>query len=216
MSNKKGLFSKNNIKLLSNPLDDDNPITVQVLGICSALAVTVKLEPAVVMSIAVIFVLVFSSVIISLIRKLVPTRIRIIVQLLVIASLVAIVDEVLKAYLYDVSKQLSVFVGLIITNCIIMGRLEAFALANNAWESFLDALGNAFGYGWILIVVAFFRELLGSGTVWGYPLLETIGLNSDIGYENNGMMVLPPMALITVGIIIWIQRMRNRKLIESK
>ncbi len=216
MSNKKGLFSKNNIKLLSNPLDDDNPITVQVLGICSALAVTVKLEPAVVMSIAVIFVLVFSSVIISLIRKLVPTRIRIIVQLLVIASLVAIVDEVLQAYLYDVSKQLSVFVGLIITNCIIMGRLEAFALANNAWESFLDALGNAFGYGWILIVVAFFRELLGSGTVWGYPLLETIGLNSDIGYENNGMMVLPPMALITVGIIIWIQRMRNRKLIESK
>ena len=216
MSNKKGLFSKNNIRLLSNPLDDDNPITVQVLGICSALAVTVKLEPAVVMSIAVIFVLVFSSVIISLIRKLVPTRIRIIVQLLVIASLVAIVDEVLKAYLYDVSKQLSVFVGLIITNCIIMGRLEAFALANNAWESFLDALGNAFGYGWILIVVAFFRELLGSGTVWGYPVLETIGLNSDIGYENNGMMVLPPMALITVGIIIWIQRMRNRKLIESK
>ena len=216
MSNKKGLFSKNNIRLLSNPLDDDNPITVQVLGICSALAVTVKLEPAVVMSIAVIFVLVFSSVIISLIRKLVPTRIRIIVQLLVIASLVAIVDEVLKAYLYDVSKQLSVFVGLIITNCIIMGRLEAFALANNAWESFLDALGNAFGYGWILIVVAFFRELLGSGTVWGYPVLDAIGLNSDIGYENNGMMVLPPMALITVGIIIWIQRMKNRKLIESK
>ncbi|MEE2953984.1 MAG: NADH:ubiquinone reductase (Na(+)-transporting) subunit D [Bacteroidota bacterium] len=216
MSNKKGLFSKNNRKLLSNPLNDDNPITVQVLGICSALAVTVKLEPAVVMSIAVVFVLVFSSVIVSVIRKLVPTRIRIIVQLLVIASLVAIVDEVLKAYVYDVSKQLSVFVGLIITNCIIMGRLEAFALANNAWKSFLDALGNAFGYAWILIVVAFFRELLGSGTVWGYPILESIGLTSDIGYSNNGMMVLPPMALITVGIIIWIQRSKNKKLIESK
>lgn len=216
MSKKEALFSKNNRKLLSNPLNDDNPITVQVLGICSALAVTVKLEPAVVMSISVVFVLVFSSLIVSLIRKLIPTRIRIIVQLLIIASLVVIVDEVLEAFLYDVSKQLSVFVGLIITNCIIMGRLEAFALANNAWKSFLDALGNAFGYGWILIVVAFFRELLGSGTVWGYPILEELGLTSDIGYENNGMMVLPPMALITVGIIIWIQRMKNRKLIESK
>ena len=216
MSKKEALFSKNNRKLLSNPLNDDNPITVQVLGICSALAVTVKLEPAVVMSISVVFVLVFSSLIVSLIRKLIPTRIRIIVQLLIIASLVVIVDEVLEAFLYDVSKQLSVFVGLIITNCIIMGRLEAFALANNAWKSFLDALGNAFGYGWILIVVAFFRELLGSGTVWGYPILEELGLTSDIGYANNGMLVLPPMALITVGIIIWIQRMKNRKLIESK
>ena len=210
------LLSKQNKKLLSDPLDDNNPITVQVLGICSALAITVQLKPAVVMALSVLVVLSVANVVVSLMRNMIPSRIRIIVFLVVIATLVILVDQVLKAFVYDVSKELSVFVGLIITNCIIMGRLEAFALANNAWESFLDALGNAFGYGWILIVVAFFRELLGSGTVWGYPLLETIGLNSDIGYENNGMMVLPPMALITVGIIIWIQRMRNRKLIESK
>jgi Na+-transporting NADH:ubiquinone oxidoreductase subunit D len=147
-------------------------------------------------------------------RSFIPSRIRIIVQLVVIATLVILVDEVLKAFVYDVSKELSVFVGLIITNCIIMGRLEAFALANTPWKSFLDGLGNAFGYGWILIAVAFFRELLGSGTLFGYPVLEKFGLY-ELGYENNGMMILPPMALVTVGVIIWIQRMKNEKLIES-
>ena len=147
-------------------------------------------------------------------RKLIPSRIRIIVQLVVIAALVILVDQVLKAFVYDVSKELSVFVGLIITNCIIMGRLEAFALGNTPWKSFLDGLGNAFGYGWILIAVAFFRELLGAGTLFGYPVLEKLGLY-EMGYENNGMMILPPMALVTVGIIIWIQRMKNRDLIES-
>ena len=156
----------------------------------------------------------FANVVVSLMRNFIPSRIRIIVQLVVIASLVIIVDEVLKAYVYDVSKELSVFVGLIITNCIIMGRLEAFALANSPWESFLDGLGNAFGYGWILIAVAFFRELLGAGTLYGYPVLEKLGVY-ELGYENNGMMILPPMALVTVGVIIWIQRMRNQKLIET-
>lgn len=209
------LFSTKNMKLLSNPLNDNNPITVQVLGICSALAVTAKLEPAFVMAVSVMFVMTLSNVIISLLRKTIPNRIRIIVQLVVIASLVILVDEVLRAFLYDVSKQLSVFVGLIITNCIIMGRLEAFALANKPWESFLDGLGNSFGYAWILVVVGFFRELLGSGTVWGYPVLEKIGLYS-VGYENNGLMILSPAALIVVGIIIWIQRSKNRDLIESK
>lgn len=208
------LFSAKNMKLLSNPLSDDNPITVQVLGICSALAVTVKLEPAVVMALSVTAVMAFSNVIISLLRKGIPTRIRIIVQLVVIASLVILVDQVLKAFAYDVSKQLSVFVGLIITNCIIMGRLEAFALANKPFPSFLDGIGNAAGYGWILIVVAFFRELLGSGTVWGYHVIPQGFYN--FGYENNGLMILPPMALITVAIIIWIQRSRKRHLIEDK
>ncbi len=208
------MFSSKNMKLLTNPLGDSNPITVQVLGICSALAVTAKLKPAFVMAISVLVVMTLSNVIISLLRKTIPNRIRIIVQLVVIATLVILVDEVLRAFVYDVSKQLSVFVGLIITNCIIMGRLEAFALANKPWDSFLDGLGNAFGYGWILIVVAFFRELLGSGTVWGYPVLDKIGLY-DIGYENNGLMILSPMALIVVGIIIWIQRSRNKDLIES-
>ena len=193
----------------------NNPITKQILGICSALAVTVKMEQAVVMSLALAFVLVCSNIIISLLRKSIPAKIRIIVQLTVIASLVILIDEILKAYLYDISKQLSVFVGLIITNCIIMGRLEAFGMANRPWESFLDGIGNSFGYAWILIVVAFFRELLGSGTLYGYPVLEKIGLY-ETGYENNGMMILPPMALITVGVIIWIQRMKNEKLIESK
>lgn len=160
-------------------------------------------------------VLSVANVIISLLRNLIPSRIRIIVQLIVIAALVILVDEVLKAYVYDVSKELSVFVGLIITNCIIMGRLEAFGMANGPWKSFLDGLGNAFGYGWILIVVAFFRELLGSGTVYGYPVVEKLGIY-NYGYENNGMMILPPMALITVGILIWIQRTKNTKLIESK
>ena len=212
---KEALFSKKNRKLISNPLNDNNPITVQVLGICSALAITVQLKPAIVMAISVLAVLSIANVLISLMRKLIPNRIRIIVQLVVIAALVILVDQVLKAFVYDVSKELSVFVGLIITNCIIMGRLEAFGMANGPWKSFLDGLGNAFGYGWILIVVAFFRELLGSGTLYGYPVLEKLGIY-NYGYENNGMMILPPMALITVGIIIWIQRIKNEKLIESK
>ncbi len=212
---KKALFSKQNRKLISDPLNDSNPITVQVLGICSALAITVQLKPAIVMALSVLAVLSVANVIISLLRNLIPSRIRIIVQLIVIAALVILVDEVLEAYIYDVSKELSVFVGLIITNCIIMGRLEAFGMANGPWKSFLDGLGNAFGYGWILIVVAFFRELLGSGTVYGYPIIEKLGIY-NYGYENNGMMILPPMALITVGILIWIQRTKNTKLIESK
>mgnify|MGYP002634317916 CR=1 FL=1 len=212
---KDSLFSKKNMKLLSDPLDDNNPITVQVLGICSALAITVQLKPAIVMAISVLVVLSIANVLISLMRNLIPSRIRIIVQLVVIAALVILVDQVLKAFVYDVSKELSVFVKLIITNCIIMGRLEAFGMANGPWESFLDGIGNSFGYAWILIVVAFFRELLGSGTLFGYPVLEKIGLY-EMGYENNGMMILPPMALITVGVIIWIQRIKNEKLIESK
>ena len=212
---KEALFSKQNRKLISDPLNDNNPITVQVLGVCSALAITVQLKPAIVMALSVLAVLSVANVIISLLRNLIPSRIRIIVQLIVISALVILVDEVLEAYVYDVSKELSVFVGLIITNCIIMGRLEAFGMANGPWKSFLDGLGNAFGYGWILIVVAFFRELLGSGTVYGYPIIEKLGIY-NYGYENNGMMILPPMALITVGIIIWIQRTKNTKLIESK
>ena len=166
------------------------------------------------MSLSVLAVMSIANVIVSLMRNLIPSRIRIIVQLVVIASLVILVDQVLKAFVFDVSKELSVFVGLIITNCIIMGRLEAFALGNGPWKSFLDGLGNSFGYAWILVAVAFFRELLGSGTLYGYPVLEKLGLY-NYGYENNGMMILPPMALITVGIIIWIQRMKNEKLIES-
>ncbi len=208
------LFSSKNLKLLKEPLGESNPITVQVLGICSALAVTVKLKPSVVMAISVIVVLAVSNVVISLLRKTIPNRIRIIVQLTVIATMVILVDEILEAFAYDVSKQLSVFVGLIITNCIIMGRLEAFAMGNKPWASFLDGIGNATGYGVILIVVAFFRELLGSGTIWGWPVFEKLGLYG-IGYHNNGLMILPPMALITVGIIIWIQRYRNRDLIEN-
>ena len=212
---KESLFSKKRMTLLRDPLNDSNPITVQALGVCSALAITVQLKPAIVMAISVMVVLSVANVLISFMRKLIPSRIRIIVQLVVIAALVILVDEVLKAFVYDVSKELSVFVGLIITNCIIMGRLEAFGMANKPWESFLDGIGSSFGYAWILIVVAFFRELLGSGTLYGYPVLEKIGLY-ETGYENNGMMILPPMALITVGIIIWVQRMKNEKLIESK
>ena len=211
---KDNLFSKKNKKLLTDPLDDNNPITVQVLGICSALAITVQLKPAVVMAVSVLFVLSTANVLVSIMRNLIPSRIRIIVQLVVIASLVILVDQVLKAFVYDVSKELSVFVGLIITNCIIMGRLEAFALGNTPGKAFLDGLGNSFWYGIILIIVAFFRELLGSGTLYGYPVLEKLGVY-ELGYENNGMMILPPMALITVGILIWIQRARNKKLIES-
>jgi Na+-transporting NADH:ubiquinone oxidoreductase subunit D len=208
------LFSLKNRRLLTTPLNRNNPINVQVLGICSALAVTVKLEPAFVMSVSVIAVTAFSNLVISLLRNTIPPRIRIIVQLVVIAFLVIIVDQFLKAFSYDVSKQLSVFVGLIITNCIIMGRLEAFAMANKPWQSFLDGVGNGAGYGIILIIVAFFRELLGSGTLWGYHVLP--GGLYKLGYMNNGMMILPPMALIVVGIIIWIQRSRNKELIEEK
>ena len=208
------LFSKKNRKLITDPLNDDNPITIQVLGICSALAITVQIEQAVVMTLSVLFVLVGANLLISLLRNLIPNRIRIIVQLVVVASLVIIVNEVLKAYVPDVSAKLSVFVGLIITNCIIMGRLEAFALGNKPWPSILDGFGNSLGYGWVLVVVAFFRELLGSGAVYGYPVFEKIGLYK-IGYMNNNMMILPPMALIVVAMIIWVQRARNTKLIEQ-
>ena len=211
---KEPLFSTKNLKLLRDPLGENNPITVQVLGICSALAVTAKLKPAIVMAISVVVVLAVSNVIVSVFRKSVPPRIRIIFQLVVIAMMVILVDQVLKAFAFEVSKQLSVFVGLIITNCIIMGRLEAFALANKPWESFLDGLGNAAGYGLILIIVGFFREFLGSGTIFGYHVMEKIGIY-NIGYENNGFMILPPMALITVGIIIWVQRSRNKDLIDK-
>lgn len=202
------------MKLLTSPFGQNNPVTVQILGICSALAVTAKLKPAFVMSISVMVVTGFASLIVSLLRKGIPSRIRIIVQLVVVASLVILVDQVLKAYVYDVSKQLSVFVGLIITNCIIMGRIEAFALGNKPWPAFLDGVGNGMGYGVILIVLGFFRELLGAGTLWGYPVMEKLGLY-EVGYVNNGLMILPPMALICVGIIIWIQRSRNRNLIEK-
>jgi Na+-transporting NADH:ubiquinone oxidoreductase subunit D len=212
------LFSKKNMKLIKDPLNDNNPITIQVLGICSALAITVKVETAFVMAVSVLFVMIGANVIVSLLRKVIPSRIRIIVQLVIVASLVILVDQILKAFVYDVSKQLSVFVGLIITNCIIMGRLEAFALGNKPGVSFLDAVGNAFGYGLILIVVAFFRELFGSGTLT-LPLVGKLniltGLAENTGYEHNGLMILPPMALITVGVYIWVQRSRNKKLIEE-
>jgi Na+-transporting NADH:ubiquinone oxidoreductase subunit D len=208
------LFSAKNRKLITNPLNVDNPITVQVLGICSALAVTAKLKPSFVMMLSVIAVMTLANVIISVMRNGIPPRIRIIVQLTVIASLVILVDQVLKAYVYDVSKQLSVFVGLIITNCIIMGRLEAFALANKPWPSLLDGFGNALGYGWVLLAVGFTRELFGSGTLWDYQVIPQVFY--DFGYVNNGFMILPPMALIVVGVIIWIQRARNPQLIEEK
>ncbi len=208
------LFSAKNLKLLTEPLGRNNPITVQVLGICSALAITVKLKPALVMAVSVIFVISVSSIVIAALRKYIPERIRIIVQLVVIASLVILVDQVLKAYAFDVSKQLSVFVGLIITNCIIMGRLEGFSMANKPWASFLDGLGNGAGYGLILVIVAFFRELLGSGTLMDYPVMEKLGLYST-GYEDNGMMILPPMALIVVGLIIWVHRSRDKSLVEK-
>ena len=211
--NDEPIFSKKNRKLLSDPLDDNNPITVQVLGICSALAITVQLKPAIVMTMSVIFVMAASNVIISVLRNLIPNRIRIIVFLVVISSLVALVDQFLKAYAYDVSKELSIFIGLIVTNCIVMGRLEAFALGNGVWKSFLDGIGNAIGYGVILILVAFFRELLGSGNLMGYQVIPEFIY--EMGYENNGLMLLSPMALITVGLIIWVQRSRNTNLIEE-
>lgn len=202
-----------NFQTLINPLSKDNPVIVQVLGICSALAVTAKLQPAVVMTISVVAVLALANVIISCLRKTIPTSIRIIVQLVVVAALVVIVDQILKAFTYDVSKQLSVFIGLIITNCIIMGRLEAFALNNRPWPAFLDGVGNGLGYGIILIIVAFFRELFGSGTLWGYQVIPQWWY--DAGYQNNGMMILPPMALITVACIIWVHRARNKDLLEQ-
>lgn len=212
------LFSKKNRKLLTDPLDDDNPITVQVLGICSALAITVQVQQAIIMAISVVFVMVGGNLVVSLLRNVIPNRIRIIVQLVVVASLVILVDQFLSAFVYDISKALSVFVGLIITNCIIMGRLEAFALGNKPGPSILDALGNAAGYGWVLIAVAVVREIFGSGT-FSLPGVGQFSLFPqafyEFGYMNNNMMILPPMALITVGIIIWIQRSRNQKLIEE-
>tara|TARA_B100001109_G_scaffold255337_1_gene257946 strand:+ start:309 stop:983 length:675 start_codon:yes stop_codon:yes gene_type:complete len=210
---KEPLFSSKNKKLLSDPLNDDNPITIQVLGICSALAITVQVKQAFVMSLSVMAVMIGANLIVSWMRNLIPSRVRIIVQLVIVAALVILVDQILKAFVYDVSKQLSVFVGLIITNCIIMGRLEAFALGNKAWPSFLDAIGNAAGYGWILIAVAVIRELLGSGKLWGFQVIPDAFY--ELGYFNNGLMILPPMALITVGIIIWVQRSRNTHLIED-
>ena len=200
-------------KLLIEPLRKTNPVTVLVLGICSCLAVTAKLKPALVMGASVTVVTAFSNLIISLLRKGIPNRIRIIVQLVVVATLVILVDQFLKAFAYEVSKQLSVYVGLIITNCIIMGRLEAFALSHGPGESFLDGLGNGLGYSLILIVVAFFRELLGSGTLLGYQIIPTSFY--EAGYQNNGLMILPPMALIVVGIIIWIQRSRHPEMQEN-
>ena len=215
-----GFLTKKDAKLITDPLSDNNPITVQVLGICSALAITAELEASVVMSVSVLFVMGVGNVVISLIRNIVPSKIRIIVQLLVVASLVIIVDQVLAAFLPDLSSKLSVFVGLIITNCIIMGRLEAFAMANKPWPSILDGLGNGLGYGAILIIVAVFRELFGSGTLMGIPIFgnslpgEESGLYT-LGYQNNNLMILPPMALIITGIIIWVQRSRNKALIEE-
>ncbi len=213
-----GLLSKKDSRLILDPLADNNPITIQVLGICSALAITAQLKASIVMAVSVMVVLAVGNVVISLLRNVIPGKIRIIAQLIIVAALVIIVDQVLKAFAYELSKQLSVFIGLIITNCIIMGRFEAFALANKPWRSFLDGIGNAAGYGLILIIVGFFRELLGSGTLLGFkvlgdPIAKT-GLYA-IGYENNGFMLLSPMALIVIGIIIWVQRSRNKSLIEE-
>ncbi len=207
------LFSKKNKEVFTNPLNLDNPVTIQVLGICSALAVTAKLEPAIVMGFSVTAIVAFANVIISLLRKTIPNRIRIIVQLVVVAALVTIVSEVLKAFAYDVSVQLSVYVGLIITNCILMGRLEAFAMANGPWESFLDGIGNGLGYAGILVAVGFVRELLGSGCLYGIQIIPQAAY--DAGYINNGLMLMPPMALIIVACIIWIQRSRSKQLQEK-
>lgn len=208
------MAEKINIKeVFFNPFSKNNPVVVQILGICSVLAVTAKLEPAMVMGLSVIAVLAFSNVIISLLRNTIPSNIRIIVQLVVVAGLVIIVSELLKAYAYDVSKQLSVFIGLIITNCILMGRLEAFAMGNKPWPSFLDGVGNGIGYAIILIIVGFFRELLGSGTLFGYQVVPDSWYAA--GYVNNGLMILPPMALIVVACIIWVQRLFNKDLQEK-
>lgn len=210
---KEKLFSKKNKRILSDPLSDNNPITLQILGICSALAVTVQVPTALVMSGAVIFVLALSNVSISLLRNKIPSKIRIIVELAVVATLVILVDQILKAYLFDISKKLSVFVGLIITNCIILGRAEAFALQNKPWPSFLDGLGNGLGYAIILIVVATGREILGSGSFFGIQLIPDSFYSA--GYENMGLMVLSPGAFILLGLIIWAQRMMSKKFEDS-
>ena len=207
------MLSKKTKETLLGPLSKNNPVIIQVLGICSALAVTAKLEPAFVMAISVTAVLAFANVIISLLRNTIPNSIRIIVQLVVVAALVIVVDQVLKAYVYDVSKQLSVFIGLIITNCILMGRLEAFAMGNGPWQSFLDGVGNGLGYGIVLIIIAFFRELLGSGTLFGIQVIPDVVY--EWGYQNNGLMILPPMALIVAGCIIWAHRAYNKDLQEK-
>lgn len=200
--------------LIKLPFNKNNPITVQVLGICSCLAVTAQLKPAVVMALSVTVVVALANLIISLLRKSIPPRIRIIVQLVIVSTLVILVNQVLTAFVYDVSKQLSVYVGLIITNCIVMGRLEAFAMSNKPLDSLLDGIGNGLGYGVILVILGFVRELFGSGTLWGYPIVEKLGLY-NIGYENNGFIIMAPMALILVGIIIWIQRSHNKELQEK-
>lgn len=207
-------MASKSLKNLTAPLSGNNPVIVQILGICSALAVTVQLKPAIVMGLSVMVVTAFANLVMSLLRKGVPSRIRIIVQLVVIATLVILVDQVLKAFVYDVSKQLSVYVGLIITNCIVMGRVEAFALQNKPWDSFLDGIGNGAGYGLILVIVAFFRELFGSGSLFGYPIFEKLGLY-ELGYANCGLMLFPPMALIIVGCIIWVHRSINTNLQEK-
>ena len=208
------LFSKENREILSAPLSLNNPVTVQVLGICSALAVTAKLEPACVMGLSVTVITAFANVVISLLRKTVPNRIRIIVQLVVVAALVTIVSEILKAFAYDVSVQLSVYVGLIITNCILMGRLEAFAMQNGPWEACLDGIGSGLGYAKVLLIVAFFSELLDSGTLFGVNVLNYEWIK-EMGYVNNGLMLMPPMALIIVACIIWYQRAHNKELQEK-
>ncbi len=199
-------LSKRRKKIITDPLNDDNPITVQVLGICSALAVTTQLSPTLIMAISVVFVIVFSNLIISLLRNLIPNRVRIIVQLAVIATLVTLVDQVLKAYFFDAWKELTVFIGLIITNCIVMGRLEAFALANKPYDSILDGLGSGLGYAWIILAVAFFRELLGSASVFGFKVFEAIGIEN---FPTNGIMVSPVGAFIILGLIIWVQRTKT-------
>lgn len=212
-ASKEALFSPKNKRLITDPIGKSNPITVQVLGVCSVLAVTVQLKASLVLAIAVTVVLAVGNVLISLLRHGIPPRIRIIVQLTVVASLVILVDQVLEAFIYDVSRQLSVFVGLIITNCIIMGRLEAFALNNKPWPSFLDGIGNAAGYGSILILVASVRELLGSGSLMGYQIIPQFVY--DIGYRDNGLVILPPMALIIVGIMIWVHREKDKTLVDA-
>lgn len=207
------LFGKHQREIFSDPISKNNPVVIQVLGICSALAVTSKLEPSIVMALSVTIVIAFGNVIISLLRKTIPNSIRMIVQLVVVASLVTIISELLKAYAFDLSKELSVFVGLIITNCILMGRLEAFALGNNPWDSFLDGIGNGLGYGLILVIIGFFRELLGSGTLLGYQVIPDSFY--EAGYVNNGLMILPPMALILVACIIWVHRSIKPELQEE-